>query len=189
MWERVRVFGLIPRSPEGSYVGGVRRRRILRGMRVQEDGMPSLLSLDAIRARFSRPGPECGRVEAKRRTAEGRRQRRRAMASIARERATRVDGAAPWGRESRSRLPGRVRFRLAALGDADRRSGLQAAAPRRRSSRDGPAPAGIREKPSADASYLWGGHLSRQVRYACWGLLGRSGYLSSSSPARTSGPR
>lgn len=49
---------------------------------------------------------------------------------IARERATRVDGAAPWGRGSRGRLLGGVRFRLAGLGDAGRRPALRAAAPR-----------------------------------------------------------
>ena len=114
--------------------------------------MSSLLFLDAIRTRFSRPGPECGRVEGKRRTAERRRQRPRAMASVARERATRVDGAAPWGGESRSRFLRGLRFRLAALGDADQRSALRAAPRRRRSSREGRSPAWIREEPSAGAS-------------------------------------
>ena len=47
---------------------------------------------------------------------------------------------------------GATRFRLAALGDADRRSALRAAPPRRRRSRDGRAPAWIREEPSAEAS-------------------------------------
>ena len=45
------------------------------------------------------------------------------MASIAWERATRVDGAAPWGRESRGRLPRVCGLALAALGDADRKVG------------------------------------------------------------------
>ncbi len=83
------------------------------------------------RARSSRSRPECARVEANVRMgcggggggALGSAQHRPGGRNP-------FDGAAPWGRESRSRLPGDVRFRLAALGDADRRSALRAAAPR-----------------------------------------------------------